>query len=66
MFNIRFLENTFFATYLSTTIVFDLNQKIVKLENGNKIKLIIHDIADQNKNLFIFSQIDFYLIFYIK
>ena len=65
MFNIRFLENTFFATYLST-IVFDLKQKIVKLENGDKIKLIIHDIADQNKNLFIFSQIDFYLIFYIK
>ena len=53
------------ATYLST-IGFDLKQKIVKLENGVKIKLIIHDTAGQNKKSFIFSQIDIYLIFYIK
>ena len=46
---LRFLEDTFFATYLST-IGFDLKQKIVKLENGDKIKLIIHDTAGQKRN----------------
>ena len=45
---LRFLEDTFFATYLST-IGFDLKQKIVKLENGDKIKLIIHDTAGQER-----------------
>ena len=33
-----FLEITFFVTYLST-IGFDLKQKIVKLENGDKNKI---------------------------
>ena len=62
---LRFLEDTFFSTDLST-IGFDLKQKIVKLENVDKIKLIIHDTEGKNKKSFIFSQIDFYLIFYIK
>ena len=56
-----FLEDTYFSTYIST-IYFDLKQKIVKLENGDNIKLITHDTAGQNKKSFIFSQIDFYLI----
>ena len=45
---LRFLEDTFFSTYLST-IGFDLKQKIVKFDNGEKIKLIIHDTAGQER-----------------
>ena len=45
---LRFLEDTFFSTYLST-IGFDLKQKVVKLDTGEKMKLIIHDTAGQER-----------------
>ena len=45
---LRFLEDTFFSTYLST-IGFDLKQKVVKLDSGEKMKLIIHDTAGQER-----------------
>ena len=45
---LRFLEDRFLTTYLST-IGFDLKHKIIKLDNGDKIKLIIHDTAGQER-----------------
>ena len=44
----RFVENVFTANYLST-IGFDLKKKIVKLDSGEKIKLIFHDTAGQER-----------------
>jgi Ras-related protein Rab-8A len=45
---LRYLEDRFLTTYLST-IGFDLKHKIIKLDNGDKIKLIIHDTAGQER-----------------
>ena len=45
---LRFLENLFRSDYLST-IGFDLKKKIVKLDSGEKIQLIIHDTAGQER-----------------
>ena len=45
---LRYLENTFSSNYLST-IGFDIKKKFIKFENGDKIKLIIHDTAGQER-----------------
>ena len=45
---LRFLENIFSSNYLST-IGFDLKKKLVKLDNGEKIKLVIYDTAGQER-----------------
>ena len=45
---LRFLENLFTPNYLST-IGFDLKKKMVKLDNGEKIKLVIYDTAGQER-----------------
>ena len=45
---LRFIENLFTSNYLST-IGFDLKKKLIKLENNEKIKLLIYDTAGQER-----------------
>ena len=44
----KFIDNRFTINYLST-IGFDLKQKLIKLDNGQEVKLIIYDTAGQER-----------------
>ena len=45
---LRLLDNVFTHNYLST-IGFDLKKKLVKLDNGEEIRLLIYDTAGQER-----------------
>ena len=45
---IRYIEDKYFTNYLST-IGFDLKYKLVSLNNGEKLKLTIHDTAGEER-----------------
>ena len=45
---VQFIENKFSFNYVST-IGFDLKRKVIKLNNGEDIKIIIHDTAGQER-----------------
>lgn len=45
---LRYLDNTFSKSYLST-IGFDIKKKIIKVGNGERLKLVIHDTAGQER-----------------
>ena len=44
----KFIDNRFTINYLST-IGFDLKHKLIKLDNGQQVKLIIYDTAGQER-----------------
>ena len=45
---IKFIDNKFSSNYLST-VGFDLKHKSIKLQNGEDIKLVIHDTAGEER-----------------
>ena len=45
---VKFIENKFSSNYLST-IGFDSKHKIIKIDDENEVKLIIHDTAGQER-----------------